>query len=336
MTYGLSIKRAEVGDPVIDMAERALYSFTAAAVPGIFWVDYLPILKYVPSWFPGASFKRKARDWAKDADGMLNGPYDTVKANQSKGIVQPSFVSYCLGNIQSTTDKEELMCEEEVVREAAGAIFLAGTDTTVVALNTFILAMVCHPEVQRRAQEEIDSVVGPGRLPDFEDRENLPYIQAIVYEVMRYQPVTPLAMAHLATEEDEYKGYRIPKDSVVIGNTWALLHDEETYGSHPETFNPNRFLTPEGKLNPAIPEPISFFGFGRRICPGRHLALSTLFAGIASVLHSFDLSEMGTLSLEYESCLQNRPVPFKCSIKPRSPQHAELIQSAVQFTIIDE
>ncbi|KAK7022937.1 hypothetical protein VNI00_016827 [Paramarasmius palmivorus] len=269
ITYGLSIKSADVGDPVIDMAQRALQSFDEAGVPGAFWVDYLPILKYVPSWFPGASFKRKAREWAKDVNQLVNMPFYAVKSNLAKGIVRPCFVSHCLSNL-NTTDPDDLAYNEKIVREAAGSMYEAGTDTTVVASHTFILMMICYPEIQRKGQEELDRVVGPDRLPTYDDGGNLPYVCAIINEVMRYQPVNPLAtdglaaIAHLVTEEDEYKGYRIPKGSVVFGNAWEILRDEETYGPRTDTFDPSRFLTPEGKRNPAVPEPTCSFGFGRR------------------------------------------------------------------------
>lgn len=62
-----------------------------------------------------------------------------------------------------------------------------GTDTTVVALLSFFLAMVKYPEYQKKAQHELDRIVGGDRLPDFNDKDNLPYIQAIVNEVLRYE-----------------------------------------------------------------------------------------------------------------------------------------------------
>ncbi|KAI3614000.1 cytochrome p450 [Moniliophthora roreri] len=328
VTYGLTTKTAEVGDPFIDTAERALDGFVAAAVPGSFWVDYLPILKYIPSWFPGASFQRKARAWREDAEKMLNEPYDAVKSNIVKGVGRPCFVSYCLDNIRRSTE-EEVDYQERLIKESASAMYEAATDTSVTALHSFFLSMVCHPEVQRKAQEEIDNVVGSDRFPNFEDKGNLPYVCAVVNEVMRHQPVGPLGLPHLVTEEDEYKGYRIPKNSVVIANIWAILHDEATYGPHPNIFDPSRFLTEDGSLNTAIPDPsTSVFGFGRRICPGRHLAVSTTFATIAYVLQCFEISALGIVTQEYESSIQNRPVPFKCRIKPRSPQHENLIRSA--------
>lgn len=71
--------------------------------------------------------------------------------------------------------------------------------------------MVCNPEVQKKAQAEIDRVVGPHRLPNFDDRPSLPYAEALYREVMRWRPVVPLSVPHAATEDDAYKGYFIPK-----------------------------------------------------------------------------------------------------------------------------
>ena len=80
--------------------------------------------------------------------------------------------------------------------------------------------MTAYPEVQRKAQEEIDRVVGSDRLPNIRDREDLPYVNAIAKEVLRWHPVGPLGFPHLSTEEDVYEGYFIPKGSIVIPNIW--------------------------------------------------------------------------------------------------------------------
>ncbi|KAG7097901.1 hypothetical protein E1B28_005213 [Marasmius oreades] len=329
ITYGITIKPAEIGDPAIDTAERALEGFEAAAVLGSFLVDYLPILKYLPSWFPGASFKLKGREWGKDADRMLNEPFDIVKEQIVNGSNKPCFVSYCLDR------KNAKDVDETVVRESAGAMYLAGTDTTVCALHIFILAMVCYPEAQRLAQEELDRVVDPDRLPDLKDRDDLPYITAILYETMRWQPVDPLGLAHLVTEEDEYRGYRIPRNSVVTGNVWAVFRDAEIYGRDTDKFIPGRFLTPDGQINPDIPEPTMFWGTGRRICPGRHFAMISMYAAVAGMLYSFNIRKVRDKfgneivpSQEFTSSLQSRPVPFPCEIKPRSEHHEKLIRTA--------
>lgn len=82
--------------------------------------------------------------------------------------------------------------------------------------------MGIYPEVQKKAQEELDRVLGPNRLPRFEDRSNLPYIEAIVKEALRWHPVAPMGIPHMSTEDDVYEGYFIPKGSLVMPNIWSV------------------------------------------------------------------------------------------------------------------
>jgi cytochrome P450 len=83
--------------------------------------------------------------------------------------------------------------------------------------------MVFYPKAQRKAQAELDSVTGMNRMPDFEDRESLPYVNALCNEVLRWHPVTPLAIAHRVMQDDVYGNYFIPGGSIVIGNAWCVL-----------------------------------------------------------------------------------------------------------------
>jgi cytochrome P450 len=144
-------------------------------------------------------------------------------------------------------------------------LFSAGSDTTLPPLKYCILALVLNPDIQRRAHRELDTILGSPenndfRLPSFEDRPRLPYIDALVKESLRWRPVAPTGIAHATTQEDEYRGYRIPKGAIIVANAWAMLHDEKVY-SNPYEFYPDRFLA-------KIPEADSFthgtFGFGRR------------------------------------------------------------------------
>ena len=80
--------------------------------------------------------------------------------------------------------------------------------------------MVLSPDIQRKAQEELDKVVGFSRLPVYEDRENLPYINALCKEVLRWHPIIPLGVPHRVTEDDVFDGYFIPAGTLVLGNTW--------------------------------------------------------------------------------------------------------------------
>ncbi|KAF6765802.1 cytochrome P450 [Ephemerocybe angulata] len=163
-----------------------------------------------------------------------------------------------------------------------------GGDTIVAVMKTFFLAISLRPEVQNRAHAEINGISGKHRrLPVFADRHNLPYVTAVMREVLRWQPPSPVSSPYTAKKEDEYNGYRIPAGGMVIANIWAILHDEIDYPD-PSAFKPERFIHPDGRLNKMARDPTSIvFGFGRSSCPGKDAILSTLWTTIASVLAGF-------------------------------------------------
>ncbi|KAF7368174.1 Cytochrome P450 [Mycena venus] len=331
IAYGIKVLPSD--DPYIQMVEKAMHDLSNASIPGAFLVDTFPSLKYVPSWFPGTGFKRKAKEWRKVVREVLEKPFHETKRNITMGTAQPSFTSLNLHSINES-EASDMTTQESLIKGVAATMYAAGADSTVSALGTFVLAMLANPEAQIIAQGEIDSVIGLGNLPDFADEPSLPYVSAIVKEVLRWRNVTPIAFPHYITVDDEYRGYRIPAGSLVIGNTWAILHDQDIY-AEPHSFKPERFLL-DGKINTAVRDPeTAAFGFGRRICPGRYMATASIWIAVASMLAAFDIKkavdEEGRVvepSFEYSSTgVVSTPLPFKCSITPRSPQVVEVIQA---------
>ncbi|KAJ7509664.1 cytochrome P450 [Mycena galericulata] len=329
VAYGIDVLPSN--DPFVTLAHKAVHTFAIAYVPGLYLVDTFPILKHVPSWFPGAGFKRKAQEWRKLSQGMLELPFMETKRQLESGIAPSSFTA---DNLNALKSSDQVFYREHHVQATAGTMYIGGADTTVSALGTFILAILANPEVQKKAQTEIDSVTGGEALPRFEDQDAMPYVSALVKELLRWKNVTPFAVPHFLTAEDEYRGYRLPAGSIVLGNAWALLHDEAVYPD-PHAFKPERFLL-NGKLNPAVKGPESAFGFGRRLCPGRHMATSSIWITVASMLATFDVEKAtdaeGNIiepSYEYVSGLISTPLPFKCCIKPRSLEAVSLIRGAI-------
>ncbi|KAF8799127.1 cytochrome P450 [Phlegmacium glaucopus] len=328
LSYGIQIK--ETNDPFVNLAEEALKSAASAGKIGSFLVDLFPILKYVPEFVPGAGFKKQARIWRKLQEDFRERPFLASIEAMASGQARPSFTSIALGDVDESRDINH---QREVIKDTAGVVFAGGSETTISATHTFFLAMVCFPEIQMKAQAELDRVVS-GRLPDFDDMEDLPYLSALVKEVLRWQPVTPYGVPHRTTEDDVYEGYHIPKGSIVIYNSWAMLHNEAEYPD-PSAFKPERFLK-DGQLDPNIRDPAAIaFGFGRRICPGSHIAFATLWLTAASVLATLQLSKPvdkdGRViepSREYRANAGHQPVPFECIIKPRSKTAEGLIRSA--------
>jgi len=208
----------------------------------------------------------------------------------------------------------------------------------VSAFDSLVLAMVLFPDVQCQAHDELDRVVGRDRLPEFTDRAQLPFIDATIKEVLRWSNTLPNALPHSNAEADIYRGYYIPKDATVIANSWAMLHDPQMY-PEPETFNPSRFLDPNGKLDPNVRDPETAFGFGRRLCPGRFMAMDSMFITTACLLATFQLrkavgpdGKQIPLPKElFASGMVTHPNPFTCSIRPRSEASVALIRSASDF-----
>ncbi|KAJ6517182.1 cytochrome P450 [Mycena vitilis] len=153
--------------------------------------------------------------------------------------------------------------EDYLIKWAAVSIEVGGSDTTAAELEAFFLAMCLHPGAQVAAQEELDRVVGNDRLPDLSDRADLPYVDALCKEVLRWHPANPTGVPHRAREDliyDRGDGLRpvlIPKDSVMIANIWKIARDPAHYAD-PTTFNPSRFLAADGKQPELDPTRICF------------------------------------------------------------------------------
>jgi cytochrome P450 len=245
----------------------------------------------------------------------------------------------------------------EMIKDVAGLTYLAGADTTVAAVTSFFLAMVIYPEVQRRAQAELNAVVGRDRLPEFSDQERLPYVKAVMSECLRWLPVLPVGKSksqmhicasqfdnssgfagvpHSTAEDDTYRGCFIPKGTIVFPLQWALLHDTVTYPD-PEEFVPERYLhrLPSGAWTERsdVRNPRDFsFGFGRRACPGTHIAEQSLFASVATALHTLDIQRrqdpQGNEIVPKPNVsggLLSHPKPFDYVIKMRDDA-TELVQ----------
>uniref|UniRef100_A0A8H7XX85 Cytochrome P450 n=1 Tax=Psilocybe cubensis TaxID=181762 RepID=A0A8H7XX85_PSICU len=331
ITYGLDVLADN--DPYIKVAEQSLAGFAEAAVPGAFLVDSFSLLKYVPEWFPGAGFQTKARIWRDAAFEMRDYTFKGAKKNVLAGTSPHCFVS---ANLNDMDPSKPDPVKEQLVKDTAGSMYSAGTDTTLSAVGSCILAFLEYPETLKKAQAELDRVIKPGHLPDFNDYDSLPYITALTMETLRWRDVGPIGLPHVLIEEDEYKGYRIPAGTIVIANSWAMLHNEETY-KDPFTFNPDRFLTKDGKLDKTARDPgHACWGFGRRVCPGRYLAFSGVWITLASLAAVFDITkavdEKGNIiepSHEYVNSAIIVPKPFQASVRPRSRGHEQVIRDAV-------
>ncbi|PPQ86501.1 hypothetical protein CVT25_008245 [Psilocybe cyanescens] len=272
LVYGYDISPND--DYFVRLAESAIQKLAGSVFLGAATVNAFPFLRHLPSWFPGAGFKRYANESKDLTTAMREVPFAFTEQSVASGTALPSIVSQLL----STGE------DHSFIKNIAATIYSGlSIYTTSSAMGTFFYAMVMHPEVQRKAQEEIDNVVGIDRLPTLDDRDSLLYVEALYREITRWRPTLPLGVVHSTTEDDTYRGYFIPKvwyyqTSGATNNELAMAHDPEQY-KDPELFNPERHFNEDGKLTEEVN---TFFGFGRRICPGRHMGSATAWLAMAS------------------------------------------------------
>ncbi|KAJ5680341.1 hypothetical protein N7536_011480 [Penicillium majusculum] len=315
ITYGYNIEpRGE--DPLVRLANLAVKKFSEAAVPGAWLVDFIPALKYVPEWMPGANFQKVAKDHVQTITRFAESPFAFTKAQMDRGKDRQCFVSTLLRQGE----------DEEIVKWLTAAMYGCAGDTTTAILEGFFLAMMLFPDVQRKAQAEMDELFGKPALPSATDRERLPYVNAIVKEATRWLTVAPLGIPHRTDQDDIINGYLIPKNAIIVPNTWSFNNDPTIY-PNPRDFEPERFLSEPGALDPGDVS----FGFGRRVCPRRLIAETSIFLIIAHTLAIFDIRKPVENGEEIKSTLDSTAgflihfVPFDASITPRSREHEQLI-----------
>lgn len=319
ISYGYQVNGAD--DHLVSLAKQVMGYVEKVITPNNYLVDSLPILRYVPAWFPGAHFKLEANKCRNLLYRMMKEPYVSVQNQLKTGSAFPSLVSRNLEGRQMDITEEE----SDLLMWTAGGLFAGGSDSTVAIIMSFFLSMVLHPDVQRRAHKELDTILTEGRLPKLSDKASLPYLDCILQEVLRWRPVAPLA-AHSTLVDDVYRGITIPAGSVLMANAWAFTRDEGIY-ERPDEFNPDRFLSP------GVPDPRTMvFGFGRRRCPGQYLIDNLLWLVIATTLATLEiLPELDKdgqpimPSTEYTSGAVSHPPPFQCRIHPRSSNSVDLI-----------
>ncbi|KAH7341834.1 cytochrome P450 [Rhizoctonia solani] len=261
IVYGYQVRESD--DPFVTISDETIASMSTTGVAGRYLVDSYPLLRFLPTWLPEELYQ-----WARKQIAS--------KDYNDEGKYIPSFLSELL---ESNEDDEQ---GEDIIKRTAGSMYNAGSHTTVSTLNNFILAMVQYPNILRKAQEEMDRIIGTERLPTMSDRPNLSYLECIILETMRWYPITPLTVPHRIEKEDTYRGYRIPANSTVYANIYAITRDERIF-PEPESFIPERFDSTHSKF---------IFGIRRRTCPANNVADGTIYLAIANLITSMNITKV--------------------------------------------
>ncbi|KAH8818767.1 cytochrome P450 [Flagelloscypha sp. PMI_526] len=310
------------GRPELIAAVHTCLSQLGYAIrPGTYAVDRFPFLRFLPGWmYPPA---KELRMWHQEELNLFRAMIKGVEgAKSNQGVFQPgfedaaaSFAAYVLGH------QAEIGLSNDELAYLCGSMFGAGADTTASAIKFMIMASACFPEQQKLVQAKIDEVVGRDRAPCAADEEQLVWVVAYYLEVFRWRPVSQGGFAHRATEDIQYNEYIIPKGASVIGHHWTIGRTPSLF-PNPEQFDFNRWLVSSPKGQDCIRDDIKpwNFGFGRRICPGLHLANRSLFLTTAMILWAFDIGTVEGEKIDtmaFTPSANVHPLPFKIKFQPR-------------------
>jgi cytochrome P450 len=290
-------------------------------IPGLYMMETLPWLLKAPAWlYSLPTMLRQA--------GSVGAGFFYLLAKEGAEAPEDNFAKLLIKN----QEKEGLTNLE--VASLAGNLLGGGVDTTSSTMLSCILAMCHFPEVQKKAQAELDAVVGTDRSPDWDDidADRLPYITAIVKETLRWRTVTILAgIPHANTQDFDYKGYHFPAGTNITANMWAMHRNPRDF-PNPDVFRPERFLNGLERPYPN-PRGSNPFGFGRRVCSGQPLAEQGLIFSLARLIWAFDMKpgldangrEVNLDIFAYSHSENIRPLPFKARFAPRSDAIRDLI-----------
>ncbi|KAI9432002.1 cytochrome P450 [Lactarius indigo] len=302
IAYGINV--LPENDPYVASAERMMQSFAFGTTKEATHLDLLDSDQ-------NANLVSR-RPFQALCAGML--PYgrrccrDKVKRELASGTATPSVSANVISKLGENSIEEDLW----VAKAVLGTMYWVFKQT-VSALETFVLAMTLYPDVQRKAQAKIDQLIGNSLLPEISDQDELPYVEAVFKEVLRWHPhsvgTTFPAVPHKVTKSDVYDGYYIPAGSTIIPNVCGMMHDPAVF-PEPDRFYPERWLSPGA---PAFPT--QAFGFGARHCPGRLFARASMWSNIVGILATSDIAptEDGPPEEGYSSGIVSYAAPLPLS-----------------------
>lgn len=334
--FGVTVRSDD--DPFVKIATDANMATGGGGNPGTALVDYLPLFRYIPESLNFSKSLQHARKWGWAIKNLHDIPFSAIKKEFDQGTANPSFAYSLLARYRENEEAgapNQLTLQD--IQGASGAVFIAGSNTTFATTTVAILNMMLNPEVFQKARAEIDRVVGTDRLPTFDDRPNLRYIDYLVEETSRWRPLSPIGIPHRSLNDDTYNGMFIPKGTYVYYNTYAMSRDPTVY-KDPEKFNPDRYIPTEegGDGEPLLVGP---FGFGRRVCVGRHLAQASVWIIMATLIATSDISKpIGPdgnpieQTIKFSTGLSSHPGKLDVVFKPRSEKAQRLLAEAVKDT----
>ncbi|KAG8228076.1 hypothetical protein J437_LFUL009048 [Ladona fulva] len=252
------------------------------------------------------------------SDGEPRDFIDTYLDEMKKRDGEASYFSglyekFSFKNVWSSEGQLIAICDD---------LFGAGTETTSYTLAFGVLFLLHHPDVQAKIHEELDRVIGRDRFPTLDDKPNLPYLNAVIYEIRRCCNIVPMTVPHRCVRDTEFRGYTIPKEASIIFNLWSLYMDRDYWGD-PHVFRPERFLVPDESGGWKLKDEPSWlltFGLGQRRCLGEPLARASLYVFFSVISHGLRFKNPPGCPLPSTEGVQGFVAgtgPFKAVVEPR-------------------
>ncbi|AEO68633.1 uncharacterized protein THITE_43045 [Thermothielavioides terrestris NRRL 8126] len=297
--------------------------------------NVVSFLRHLPAALSPWKKKERARHALEDR--LFHANVGFVAQRLVAGSARPSFIRTFLETKSSADTRERARWgDQDEAMHVVGLMAIAGALTIGSPIQSYLLAMCHYPEWQKALQDQLDEELGD-RCPQWEDRERLPLLRAVVKEVIRWRPPVPTGIPHAVEQDDVYNGYFIPAGATIHALEWGITRDETMYPDA-ETFNPARWLDP---AYPTYREPLtqhpnlsgfSQFGFGRRTCQGIPVVEQDLFLTMGGLAWAFTIrkkrdpvtgTEIPVHWNDYTPLLIAKPARFPFDAVPRSPDRID-------------
>ncbi|KAF8012347.1 hypothetical protein BT93_I0480 [Corymbia citriodora subsp. variegata] len=262
--------------------------------------DFLPILKLV------------------DYNGVKK---RVVELKEKIDAFMQSLIDDMISHLLHLQESQPEDYSDFMIKGLVLVLLLAGTDTSSITLEWIMANLLNNPEKLKKAQDEIDSLVGHDRLVEESDVSKLPYLQCIIFETLRLNATAPLLLPQASSADCTIGGYFIPHDTIVVVNAWAIHRDRELW-EDPLSFKPERFEGSDGAKQNKLILP---FGLGRRACPGAPLAQRVMGWTLGSLIQCFDWKRVREEEIdmrESSGTTMSKAVPLElmCRVRPSMEQ----------------
>uniref|UniRef100_A0A674J874 Cytochrome P450 family 2 subfamily J member 2 n=2 Tax=Terrapene triunguis TaxID=2587831 RepID=A0A674J874_9SAUR len=244
---------------------------------------------------------------------------EEIRRHEESGVPDEpqDFIDFYLAQMVKSKDDPSATFDEGNLIQVVLDLFIAGTESTATTLRWALISLVLHPDVQEKVQKELDAVLGPSQLICYEDRKNLPYTNAVIHEIQRYNCIAPVGVPRQCVKDTTLLGLPVPKGTVILPNICSVLSDPEQWET-PRQFNPTHFLDKDGNFMSR--EAFLPFSAGHRVCLGERLARTELFIFFTNLLRAFTFRlPEGVKEINTESILGGllQPHPYKICAVPR-------------------